>query len=138
MLERILASTHVFLYRISNGRIGGSVHHAPVLLMTTIGRKSGKKRTRPLLYSRDGNRLVVIASNGGRRVDPSWWTNLRHNPTAEVQMKRMKHTVYAKRASGTEKERLWRLMTNLYPPYDEYAKKTRRDIQVVLLVPKME
>ena len=112
------------------------MHKVPVLLLTTTGRKTGRKRTTPLLYIRDGNRLVIVASNGGRAIDPSWWMNLKRNPIAMVQVKDVKQTIYAQRAIGSEKERLWRLMTSVYPAYDDYQKKTDRDIQVVVLMPK--
>src|SRR5256712_13709899 len=114
MLQQLMSSTHVFFYKLSGGRIGGRMHKVPVLLLTTTGRKTGRKRTTPLLYIRDGNRLVIVASNGGRRIDPSWWMNLKHNPIAMVQMKRLKQTVYAQRAIGSEKERLWRLIFGGY------------------------
>ena len=136
MLQQVMSSTHVFFYKLSGGRIGGRIHKADVLLLTTTGRKTGKKRTTPLLYVRDGNRLVIIASNGGRPIDPSWWMNLKRNPIAMVQVKSLKETIYAQRAIGSEKERLWRLMTNVYPAYDNYLKKTDRDIPVVVLLPK--
>ena len=112
------------------------MHKVPVLLLTTTGRKTGRKRTTPVLYVRDGNRLVIVASNGGRPRDPSWWRNLMHNPIAMVQVKNAKQTIYAQRAIGSEKERLWRLMTSAYPPYDNYQQKTVRDIPVVVLMPK--
>ena len=136
MLQQVMSSIHVFFYKLSGGRIGGRIHKADVLLLTTTGRKTGKKRTTPLLYVRDGNRLVIIASNGGRPIDPSWWMNLKRNPIAMVQVKSLKETIYAQRAIGSEKERLWRLMTNVYPAYDNYLKKTDRDIPVVVLMPK--
>ena len=136
MLQQAMSSTHVFFYKLSGGRIGGRIHKADVLLLTTTGRKTGKKRTTPLLYVRDGNRLVIIASNGGRPIDPSWWMNLKRNPIAMVQVKSLKETIYAQRAIGSEKERLWRLMTSAYPTYDNYQQKTAREIPVVILMPK--
>ena len=136
MLQQLMSSTHVFFYKLSGGRIGGRMHKVPVLLLTTTGRKTGRKRTTPVLYLRDGNRLVIVASNGGRPRDPSWWMNLMHNPIAMVQVKNAKQTIYAHRAIGSEKERLWRLMTSAYPTYDRYQKKTERDIPVVVLMPK--
>lgn len=113
------------------------MHKVPVLLLTTTGRKTGRKRTTPLLYARDGNRLVIVASNGGRRMDPSWWRNLKHNPIAMVQVKDVNQTVYAQRAIGSEKERLWQMMTGLYPAYDQYQQRTDREIPVVVLRPKI-
>ena len=136
MLQQVMSSTHVFFYKLSGGRVGGRMHKVPVLLLTTTGRKTGRKRTTPLLYIRDGNRLVIVASNGGRRMDPSWWLNLKRNPIAMVQVKDGKQTIYAQRAIGSEKERLWRLMTSAYPTYDDYQKKTDREIPVIVLMPK--
>ena len=136
MLQQVMSSTHVFFYKLSGGRIGGRIHKADVLLLTTTGRKTGKKRTTPLLYVRDGNRLVIIASNGGRPIDPSWWMNLKRNPIAMVQVKSLKETIYAQRAIGSEKERLWQMMTSVYPSYDDYQKRTDREIPVVVLMPK--
>src|SRR2546428_6422179 len=125
MLQQVMSSTHVFCYKLSGGRIGGRMHKVRVLLLTTTGRKTGRKRTAPLLYIRDGNRLVIVASNGGRRMDPSWWMNLKRNPIGLVQVKGSKETVYAQRAIGSEKERLWRLMIRADPTYDDYQKKTK-------------
>ena len=137
MLQQVMSSTHVFFYKLSGGRIGGRMHKVPVLLLTTTGRKTGRKRTTPLLYIRDGNRLVIVASNSGRRMDPSWWRNLKHNPIATVQVKDVKQTIYAQRALGSEKERLWQMMTSVYPAYDDYQKRTDRQIPVVVLKPKI-
>ena len=136
MFRQFYTSLHVFFYKLSGGWIGGRIHKANVLLLTTTGWKTGKKRTRPLLYLRDGNRLVIIAANGGRENDPAWWTNLRHGPIGEVQLGNEKETVYAQRATGSEKERLWALTTRMYPGYIEYQKKTKREISVVVLMPK--
>jgi deazaflavin-dependent oxidoreductase (nitroreductase family) len=127
---------HVSFYKLSGGRIGGRIHKANVLLLTTTGRKTGKKRTRPLLFLRDGNRLVIIPANGGRAKDPAWWTNLKRNPIGEVQVGNEKETVYAQKASGSEKDRLWALVTGMYPEYNEYQKKTKREISVVVLTRK--
>ena len=138
MLQRMFSSAHVSLYRWSNGKIGGRFRNGDVLLLTTSGRKSGKKRTTPLIYVRDGNRLVLIASNGGSAKDPGWWRNLKHSPLAEVQLKDTRQTIYAERVFGSERERLWQLMTSTLPFYDGYAKKTTRDIPVVVLRPKLE
>ena len=136
MFLQFYTSLHVFFYRLSGGRIGGRIHNANVLLLTTTGWKTGKKRRRPLLYLQDGNRLVIIAANGGREKDPAWWTNLKHNPIGEVQLGKENETVYAQKANGSEKERLWALVTSRYPRYNEYQKKTKREISVVVLVVK--
>jgi len=134
-LQGFFSSSHVFLYRVSNGRVGGRFRGAPVLLLTTIGRKTGRKRTTPLLFARDGNRLIIVASNGGRNRDPSWWTNLRFNSEAEVEIKKDRWRVKAEKANDEEKTRLWPLMTETFPPYEEYQRKTKRVIPVIILTP---
>jgi F420H(2)-dependent quinone reductase len=125
----------VFLYKLTGGKIGGKMWGAPVLLLTTIGRKSGKQRTTPVLFLKDGNRIALVASNGGRDRDPSWWNNLRHNPMAEVQIKRENWTARAEKASSFEKPRLWSMLTKMYPSYNEYQRKTKREIPVIVLTP---
>jgi F420H(2)-dependent quinone reductase len=104
-----------------------------VLLLTTTGRKTGRKRTTPLLYFKDGNRLAIVASNGGRDESPSWWTNLRFNPQGEVQIKSEKWSVKGERANDYEKSRLWPLLAKMYPSYDDYQRRTKREIPVVIL-----
>ncbi|SRR5712692_2139724 len=132
---RLFTRAHVALYKISRGRLGGQFRGAPVLLLTTAGSKSGKERTTPLLYLKDGDRLIIVASNGGRDKSPSWWTNLRHNPEAQVQIRGEKKEIVARRATAEEKERLWPELTKMYPAYNDYQQKTRRDIPVVILSP---
>ncbi len=126
---------NVFGYRITKGRLFGNFRGAPVLLLTTVGRKSGKRRTTPVLYVSEGNRLAIVASNGGRDRHPSWWQNLKANPNAEVQVRGEKYTVEAEEADDAEKGRLWPLLTRMYPSYDDYQRKTKREIPVVLLTP---
>jgi len=129
---------HVFFYKLSGGRIGGTFRGAPVLLLTTTGRKTGKHRTTPLLYIIDNKNYAVVASNGGRDSYPSWWTNLRKSPEAEIWIKKEKKKVRAEQAPDNEKARLWSLLTKMYPTYDDYQKKTTRKIPVVVLKPTSE
>lgn len=129
----LFTTIHVFLYRISEGSIGGRFRGAPVALLTTTGSKTGKKRTTPVLYIEENKNVVLVASNGGRPRDPMWWSNLRKNPDAEVQLKKEMRKMRARRASLDEKSRLWPLLTKMYPTYDDYKKKTSRDIPVVIL-----
>ena len=132
---RMISGTHEFWYRLSGGLIGGRFGHLPILLLTTTGRKSGRKRTTPLVYLRDGDDAVVIASNGGADQHPAWWLNLRENPKAEVLMGRDLKTVIAEKATGEERQRLWRQVVELYHGYDEYRGMTEREIPVVVLRP---
>src|SRR3972149_2738177 len=141
MLIRCVSATHRFWYRLTGGGMGGKLGKAPMLLLTTTGRKSGRPRTTPLLYLADGENMVVIASNGGSDRDPSWWLNLKRNPRAggprgEGQVRRAKKTVKAEKAGPEEKGRLWPLVTEVYPGYDEYQKRTSREIPVVVLRPE--
>ncbi len=131
--QAILARMHVFWYRTSGGRFLGRVHGAPILLLTTAGRKTGRERTTPLLYVRYEEEVAVVASNGGRDKDPTWWTNLKHNPNATIQIKGEKISIAARMAAPQEKTELWPILTRLYPQYDEYQKKTSRQIPVVIL-----
>jgi deazaflavin-dependent oxidoreductase (nitroreductase family) len=121
------------LYRVSGGRLGASFGSAPVLLLTTKGRKSGKKRTAPLLYGTDGDDLVLIASKGGSPTHPAWFLNLKANPDVEVQVGRSHERRRARVAEGEERERLWGHMAGMYANYDSYKDKTEREIPVVVL-----
>ena len=132
---RLLGSIHGAVYRATGGKVGGRMGKAPVLLLTTTGRKTGKPRTTPLLYARAGDGYIVIASKGGADHDPLWYRNLQATPRADVQVGRRKQAVQARTAEGEERERSWRALTDLYPGYDGYQEKTSRTIPVVLLEP---
>jgi deazaflavin-dependent oxidoreductase (nitroreductase family) len=133
LMITIASKVNTFWYRLSGGVIGGKFGRAPILLLTTTGRKSGKTRTTPLLYLRDGDHVVVAASNAGDARDPGWWLNLRHNPDAAIQIGRETRRVRARQASAEEKARLWPLLTKMYPDYDEYRHRTTRDLPVIIL-----
>lgn len=132
---------HLRIYRESGGAeghlfdstVGGGVGLVTSLLLTTVGRRSGEKRTSPLFYGSAGDAYVIIGSKGGADTQPNWYLNLRANPQAEVQVAREHFTVRARVATGTEREQLWEQMVQLYPPYREYQKKTKREIPVVVL-----
>ncbi len=135
MILKLVSRVHVALYRASGGRIGGRFKVAPVLLLTTTGRKTGKRRTTPLLYGEDAGRYVIVASVGGAPKHPAWYLNLRGNPEATIQVGGRKLEVHADTASPDERARLWTLMTQMYPGYDDYQAKTSREIPVVILTP---
>lgn len=134
-MMRMISGTHEFWYRLSGGMIGGSMWGRPILLLTTTGRKSGRKRTTPLVYMPDGDNMVIIASNGGAPQHPEWWLNLRDEPKAEVQVGRDVKAVVAEKAEGEERDRLWREVVEMYSGYDEYQRSTKREIPVVVLRP---
>jgi F420H(2)-dependent quinone reductase len=121
------------LYRLSGGRIGGRIAKAPVLLLTTTGRKSGQLRTAPVVYLADGENLVVIGSNAGHSRTPAWSLNLQANPDAEVEVGRDRRPVRARVAEGDERAELWRKHNVQYSGFDEYEARTDRDIAVFVL-----
>jgi len=124
------------LYRISGGRLMGKVNQAPVLLLTTTGRKSGQKRTAPVVYLTDGENLVVIGSNAGHSRTPAWSLNLKANPEAEVEVGRERHAVHARVAEGEERADLWRRHNEQYSGFDEYEARTDRNIALFVLEPR--
>jgi deazaflavin-dependent oxidoreductase (nitroreductase family) len=124
------------LYRLSGGRIGGKINEAPVLLLTTTGRKSGQARTAPVVYLADGANLVVIGSNAGHNRTPAWSLNLRANPDAEVEVGRERRPVRARVAESDERSDLWRKHNEQYSGFDEYAARTDRDISLFVLEPR--
>jgi F420H(2)-dependent quinone reductase len=130
-----MSKTHLLIHRLSRGRLLGRVAGMPVLLLTTTGRRSGKPRTTPLTFFRDGANLVVIASNGGADQPPDWSLNLQQNPRAVVEMGTDELTVEARTASPEERERLWVVITATYSGYARYQGKTARQIPVVILTP---
>jgi deazaflavin-dependent oxidoreductase (nitroreductase family) len=132
-IGRAFMKAAVWLYHRSGGRIGGSMRGVPVLLLTTVGRKSGRSWTVPLMYQPDGDRWVIIASNGGNDRHPAWWLNLQALPDATVQIGREVYPVTAVEATGEERDVLWRRMADAYSGYDGYLQKTSRTIPVAVL-----
>ncbi|MBS1880758.1 MAG: nitroreductase family deazaflavin-dependent oxidoreductase [Actinobacteria bacterium] len=126
---------NVPLYRLSGGRIMGSVGKAPLLLLTTVGRKSGQRRTSPVVYLAHGPDLVLIDTNAGNERLPAWSLNLRANPEVEVEVGRRRQRVRARVATGPEREALWRAHNFQYAGFDEYAAKLRREPSVWVLEP---
>ena len=131
----VLSKTHLAVHRLTRGRALGSVAGMPVLLLTTTGRRSGKARTTPLTFFRDGADLVVIASNGGADRPPDWSVNLERNPRAAVEIGTDRLLVSARTATEEERERLWRTVTATYSGYARYQERTKRPIPIVLLTP---
>ena len=127
---------NVPVYRLTAGRVGGKVGKAPVLLLTTTGRKSGRARTAPVVYLADGERLIVIGSNAGHANAPAWSLNLKANPDAEVEVGRKKLPVRARVAEGEERAGLWRRHNEQYAGFDDYEARTDRSIAVFVLEPR--
>ena len=132
---------HLRLYRDSGGAEGhlwdasaaGISGSLPCLLLTTVGRRSGEKRTSPLVYGTAGEAYIVIGSKGGADTHPWWYLNLRANPTVEVQVGRECFPARARVATGKERAQIWEQMVQGFPFYGEYQKKTQREIPVVVL-----
>lgn len=132
--DQLFGPEHVRVYRETGGERGYDWRGTTILLLTTIGRKSGEERTTPLIHRTDGERYVIIASKGGAADDPAWFKNLSKNPERiEIQVKGDRFPVTASVAEGPERERLWKLMTEVWPDYDDYQVKTDRQIPVVVL-----
>jgi F420H(2)-dependent quinone reductase len=126
---------HTVAYKASGGRIGGKAYGVPVVLVESVGRKSGKRRTHPLLCGEDGEKLVLIASKGGTNRHPAWYHNLKANPETTAWWKGKKQRVRAREATGDERERLWRMMAEAYTDYESYQRRTDRQIPVIVLDP---
>ena len=127
---------NVPLYRMTRGRMFARIGRAPVLLLTTTGRRSGTLRTAPVVYLADGDRLVVIGSNAGNERAPAWALNLLANPDAEVEVGPQRRRVRARVAEGDEREVLWQKMNAQYAGFDDYRTRTGRHINLFVLDPR--
>lgn len=135
-LQRSFTRLHCRVYRATGGTFGAHLHGAPVLLLRTTGRRTGRRRETPLLYFADGERHVIVASNGGAPRNPFWFLNLESEPDAEIQIGRAARSVRARPTAGDERERLWQTVTARYPGYVQYQERTTRQIPVVVLEPR--
>ncbi len=132
--EHLFGQEHVRRYVETDGEVGYVWREgAPILILTFAGRKTGKEYSTPLIFGRDGDRYVIVASQGGRPEHPNWYLNLAANPEVRVQVKGDVFRACARTAEGEERERLWRLMNEIWPHYDEYQTRTERVIPVVVL-----
>lgn len=133
---RVTGRLHTALYRATGGRVGHSAGGITNLLLTTTGRKSGQPRTVPLAYVEDQGRFVIVASNGGSDRPPSWWVNLRHQPSATVEVGARKIAVVARESSPEERSVLWPRLKRVNPFFAQYEQITARQIPVVILEPR--
>ena len=124
---------HLRRYQATDGADGHLWNGVPCLLLTTIGRKSGASLTLPLIYGRDGDRVLIVASRGGAPDHPAWYKNLAAQPRVSVQVAADKFAAMARTAAGDERSRLWNAMAKIWPAYNEYQAKTTREIPVVVL-----
>jgi deazaflavin-dependent oxidoreductase (nitroreductase family) len=120
-------------FRGNQGKVSGPMDGMPILLLTMTGAKTGRTLTRPLCYSRDGDRLVIIASYGGAPRNPPWYYNLLKNPVVTVEVGAEKFSARAAQTSGAERQRLFDAQARLMPFFDDHQKKTKREIPVLTL-----
>jgi len=139
---KVMAAVNVRVYKLTRGRIGGTwrvgaawKQPVPICLLEHTGRRTGKRRTTPLVYLRDGERLVVVASQAGRPRDPLWYRNLQADPAVTVQVRGERWPAHARTADATERAELWPRLVALYSDYDSYQSWTEREIPVVVLEP---
>lgn len=126
-------SAHIRRYVETDGRDGHDYNGFPTLLLTTRGRRTGTPRRTALIYGRDDDRYVVVASNGAAAHNPGWYLNLTADPEVRVQVRADRFTARARLAGPDERPRLWRLMAGIFPMYETYAGTASRQIPVVLL-----
>lgn len=122
-----------FVFRLTGGRLGSQMGRQSVLLLHTIGRKSGKPHVTPLSYYRDGESYLLVASNWGKEHDPDWFRNLMQQPHATIQVKNETFRVQARQAGREEHERLWKLVTSRNPQYLNYQRGLARELPIVIL-----
>ncbi|WP_375482540.1 nitroreductase family deazaflavin-dependent oxidoreductase [uncultured Mycobacterium sp.] len=131
-----MSRINTWLYKATGGRIGGKfLQGAPVALLTTTGRKTGQPRVSPLLYLRDGDRVLVVASHGGREKNPMWYLNLKANPKVQVQIKKEVLNLTARDATEEERAKYWPRLVEMYSSYEDYQSWTDRKIPIVICEP---
>src|ERR1700682_515990 len=131
--DQLFGAEHVRVYRETAGERGYHWRGTTILLLTTEGRRSGDSRTTPLIHRTDGDRWIIVASKGGAPEHPGWFKNLEADPEATIQVLGERIPVRMSTAEGEERSRLWTLMSEVWPAYDEYQTKTDRQIPVVIL-----
>ena len=129
----LFGQEHVKRYRKTGGAEGHDWQGTTVLILTTRGRRSGTQRSTPLIYGTHGGGYLVVASNGGAKEPPAWYLNLDADPEVQVQVKDDRFRARARTASPKEKPELWRTMAGRWPRYEDYQRRTSREIPVVVL-----
>ena len=132
-VDDIFGAEHVAKYVETDGETGFIWRGVQTLILTTVGRTTGEKHSTPLIFGRDGDDVVIVASKGGAPEHPGWYRNLVKTPEVGVQIRGDRFQATARTAEGDERERLWATMAEIWPAYDEYKTKTEREIPVVVL-----
>ena len=125
----------VYFYRRSGGKRMGHLRGMPILILTTVGRKTGKERITPVMYTRDGSNYVVTASNNGADEYPAWFLNMKSNPRITIEVDDKRESVIARQASVEEQSRLWPQLVEKAPFFEGYKKRAKREIPMVILEP---
>lgn len=133
IVDRLVGPKHVALYQETDGELGYHWRGSEILLLTTIGNKSGTAVTTPLIFTTDGDDFAIVASKGGAPEDPAWFKNLQANGEAEVQIRADRFPVRMRIAEGVERVRLWAAMVASWRDYERYQRKTDRELPVVVL-----
>lgn len=133
-MSALFGQEHIDAYLETDGERGHDwIRGAPALILTTVGRKSGEERLSPLIYGMAGDNPMIVASKGGHPNHPAWYLNLREHPEVKVQIRGDKFTARARDATPEERPELWKQMTEIWPDYDAYQRKTDREIPIVIL-----
>jgi len=136
VLRRLMGG-HVAVYRLTGGLVGHRFPGSPpMLLLDHVGARSGTRRTSPLVYVRDGENVVIVASKGGHPKNPAWFHNVMANPDTTVQIGSRRMPVHARLADSAERERLWPMAVEVYGGYEQYRRRTEREIPLVILEPR--
>jgi deazaflavin-dependent oxidoreductase (nitroreductase family) len=135
-LARLATAGHVAVYRLTGGAIGGRARHMPVLLLSTTGRRTGKRHTTPLVYTREGRGFVVVASNGGQARLPNWWLNMRQSKQAQIAIRSKQLRVRAHEADAEERQRLWPRVVAYGAGHEAYQQRTPYPLPLVVLDPE--
>jgi F420H(2)-dependent quinone reductase len=135
VLMKYFARAHIWVYQRTNGLLGARLLRYPAALITATGRKTGEKRTTPTLFLREGERVLLPASFGGRDSNPAWYHNLRENPDVHIQIRGEHLDLFARDATDDERRHYWPRLIEMYPPYRNYREATDRVIPLVICEP---
>ena len=132
---KLFTDFNAFLIRITNGKVGSQLGTQSVLILTTVGRKTGELRSTPIAYFEHDGRYLLVGSNWGRQKQADWYFNLKKQPRASIQLGGKTLNVHAREADGAEYQQLWRYVTKQHPPYVHHQQMTSRRIPILVLEP---
>lgn len=136
-LMKVFSKINIFVYRLTNGKLMGSLKGSPICLVTMTGRKSGRRITIPLIYVAHGENVVLIASQAGAPKHPVWYHNLIADPDIDIQAGSVRRAMQVRQASDAEKAEIWPHAVSVYGEFDDYQAKTNRNIPLLICMPKI-